>query len=66
MSILFYIMAWSCAGAKSETMLPMFCDPIYGVRYCKMRFIQRRTQSRVYPELKTIVWSFDKFVVINS
>ena len=32
MSISFNIMAWSCAGAESETMLPMFCDPIHGVR----------------------------------
>ena len=66
MSILFNIMAWSCAGAKSKTMLPMFCDPIYGVRSCKIRFIQRRIQSRVSPELKISVWSFDRFVVINS
>ena len=57
MSVLVNIMAWSYAGAKSETMLPMFCDPIYGVGLGKIRFIQRRIQS---------VWSFDKFVVINS
>ena len=31
MSVFFNIMAWFCAGAKSETMLPMFCDSIYGV-----------------------------------
>ena len=31
MSVFVNMMALSCAGAKSETMLPMFCDSIYGV-----------------------------------